>query len=301
MSLLPGQILPPSTPLGHVNEDGTVIIDVNWWLLFYNLCTQSLGIQGGLPASALQAVEATDVDVASVDIPTLARQIANLPMLLPEQDVVPALRDITNALLIAFTQFEDTFSGFANPSAKVGLTAVNGSAATATRSDSAPALDQSISPTWTGTHTFNNNVTVTLDAASYVANSTNTLHAPNYFFERGGTIDAQISTEGTAGGVNTGSAVGDMSVQVRNGGWNVSVNSGTSIALKIAKTTGATTVAGNLSCNNATPPAQVTGWGSPTGASVIANFPGATATLVQCSNVIAKLISDLKAFGLYGA
>jgi hypothetical protein len=43
----------------------------------------------------------------------------------------------------------------ANPSASVGLTAVNGSAATFLRSDGAPVLSQSIVPTWTGAHTFN--------------------------------------------------------------------------------------------------------------------------------------------------
>jgi hypothetical protein len=42
---------------------------------------------------------------------------------------------------------------FANPTAEVGLTAVNGSAVTAMRSDAAPALDQGIIPTWTGIHT----------------------------------------------------------------------------------------------------------------------------------------------------
>lgn len=42
----------------------------------------------------------------------------------------------------------------ANPSANVGLTAVNGSAGTFMRSDGAPALDQSITPTWTGLQTF---------------------------------------------------------------------------------------------------------------------------------------------------
>lgn len=46
------------------------------------------------------------------------------------------------------------FTGFANPSVKVGLTAVNGTLTTALTSDSAPALDQSISPTWTGNHVF---------------------------------------------------------------------------------------------------------------------------------------------------
>ena len=41
-----------------------------------------------------------------------------------------------------------------NPTALVGLTAVNGSSTSGMRADAAPALDQSISPTWTGFHTF---------------------------------------------------------------------------------------------------------------------------------------------------
>lgn len=42
----------------------------------------------------------------------------------------------------------------ANPTALVGLTAVNGSATTWMRSDGAPAIDQTIAPTWTASHTF---------------------------------------------------------------------------------------------------------------------------------------------------
>lgn len=42
----------------------------------------------------------------------------------------------------------------ANPSASVGLSAVNGSASTFMRSDAAPAISQAITPTWTGAHTF---------------------------------------------------------------------------------------------------------------------------------------------------
>jgi hypothetical protein len=42
----------------------------------------------------------------------------------------------------------------ANPTASVGLTAVNGVATTFLRSDGAPALSQAISPTWTGQHIF---------------------------------------------------------------------------------------------------------------------------------------------------
>lgn len=42
----------------------------------------------------------------------------------------------------------------ANPTASVGLSAVNGAAATFLRSDGAPALSQAIVPTWTGVHIF---------------------------------------------------------------------------------------------------------------------------------------------------
>lgn len=42
----------------------------------------------------------------------------------------------------------------ANPSASVGLTAVNGSSASFMRKDGAPPLSQSITPTWTGIHTW---------------------------------------------------------------------------------------------------------------------------------------------------
>lgn len=46
------------------------------------------------------------------------------------------------------------FTGFANPTATIGLAAVNGVATTAMRSDAAPPLSQAIVPTWTGRHTF---------------------------------------------------------------------------------------------------------------------------------------------------
>ncbi len=45
-------------------------------------------------------------------------------------------------------------TGFGNPTAVVRLTAQNGTAVTAMRSDAAPAIDESISPTWTSVHTF---------------------------------------------------------------------------------------------------------------------------------------------------
>lgn len=43
-------------------------------------------------------------------------------------------------------------TGMSNPSAQIGLTAVNGAATTAMRSDAAPALNVGITPTWSGAH-----------------------------------------------------------------------------------------------------------------------------------------------------
>ena len=46
---------------------------------------------------------------------------------------------------------------------------------------------------------------------------------------------------------------------------------------------------------------QLAGWGTPTGAVVVSNFPGATATLIQCSEALAYVIGCLKALGALAA
>lgn len=55
---------------------------------------------------------------------------------------------------------------FANPTASVGLTAVNGSANTPMRSDAAPALSQAITPTWTGLHQWTVSPAVVVSAGN---------------------------------------------------------------------------------------------------------------------------------------
>jgi hypothetical protein len=49
------------------------------------------------------------------------------------------------------------------------------------------------------------------------------------------------------------------------------------------------------------PAATVPGFGTPSGTGVIANFPGASATLAQTSQTVAQLISILKTNGILGA
>lgn len=61
-------------------------------------------------------------------------------------------------------------TGLANPTALVGLTAINGTATTAMRSDAAPALNQAIIPTWTGAHTFTPTAGVAVTINAFTGN-----------------------------------------------------------------------------------------------------------------------------------
>jgi hypothetical protein len=67
----------------------------------------------------------------------------------------------------------------ANPTATIGLAAVNGSAGTFMRSDAAPPLSQAIAPTWTGVHTWtgNQNPIRIADANAFISfyNAANTV------------------------------------------------------------------------------------------------------------------------------
>jgi hypothetical protein len=103
MSLLPGQMLPQTEPLGTVNENGTVTLSTNYWLLFYNLCLQVLGTNNsGLPSSALQELASADTDAIDADAITLRRPVSNLET--RQADYTPSsseLPDIARALLLA--------------------------------------------------------------------------------------------------------------------------------------------------------------------------------------------------------
>jgi hypothetical protein len=81
---------------------------------------------------------------------------------------------------IGFGAIALTAVNFANPTASVGLAAVNGTAVTAMRSDGAPALSQTITPTWTGLHTYTNATrAVLLSSASPILDLNETDGAAN--------------------------------------------------------------------------------------------------------------------------
>lgn len=92
--------------------------------------------------------------------PTAINGVATTAM---RSDGAPAINQTANYswtgthTFIGINFGANAFTGVANPSVTVGLTAKNGAAATAMRSDAAPALDISIIPTWTNQHTFAGN------------------------------------------------------------------------------------------------------------------------------------------------
>lgn len=102
----------------------------------------------------------------------------------------------------------------ANPSASVGLSAVNGSATTFMRSDGAPALSQAITPTWSGAHTFsstvalNGNITVGGSATlgTYLRGNGTTYAASTITL-----ASADFANQGTTTQVLHGNAAGNPS------------------------------------------------------------------------------------------
>lgn len=91
----------------------------------------------------------------------LAAQIVGPPVFTPQMTVSPGFLTVTTGpTSVQDLTINGTCTGcvgaanFANPTGTIGLTTVNGSAVTGIRSDGAPALSQSIVPTWTGVHTF---------------------------------------------------------------------------------------------------------------------------------------------------
>lgn len=121
----------------------------------------------------------------------------------------------------------------------------------------------------------------------------------------------QIISSSAGRNLQTWTVTGGVQLAVFVGASNAQIGTLNSFPLEFFVNTGAPSVTINtngtvsltssLGVNGATPPSQVTGWGTPTGAAKISNFPGASATLVQCSEVIAQILTDLKNIGFYAS
>ncbi len=129
----------------------------------------------------------------------------------------------------------DYVSGLANPTGIIGIAVVNGSATTAMRSDAAPAIDVSISPTWTGTHTFNLGLSASGAAISL---NTNSNFVTN--INTGTSTGAVNIANGSAGGnvISIGNTTGATSTSINAGSGGLNLN--TSAATNETTTLGTT-------------------------------------------------------------
>lgn len=99
----------------------------------------------------------------------------------PNGKAMALLVDGTN-VVDAITYVTGLTTSSANPSATIGLSAVNGSATTFMTSDSAPALSQAIVPTWTGAHiwsaaaTFNGTATFSNASVQFTSTTNPTIN-----------------------------------------------------------------------------------------------------------------------------
>ena len=130
----------------------------------------------------------------------------------------------TGVLSIA-TPGTDYAAGVADPSASIGLNAVNGIANTAMRSDAAPALNVSIIPTWTGAHTWSALGTFNLGLAA-----------------SGGTVNLNAGSDNITN-INTGSSTGAVNIANGSTGGNT---------ISIGNTNGATSLTENVGSGNYT-------------------------------------------------
>lgn len=181
----------------------------------------------------------------------------------------------------------------ANPSGTIGLTAVNGSTGNWMDAGSTPALSPAIAPTWTGTHIFTG-----APADSSVASGVTLGQESN--FPRIEMTSNSAPTNGRKWLFQVDASSGALSIQASNdavnaaGGWINVTRSTTTVT--------GTTISGPVGVNGNSPPAQSTGWGTPTGGSVQNNYAaGVGATLLATSDAVAQIITVLKQVGILGA
>lgn len=192
----------------------------------------------------------------------------------------------------------------ANPTAKVGLAAVNGSASTFMRSDGAPALDQTISPTWTGNHTFTpgSGVAALINAAAnaysvkILGDTNDTSFGLGILNHAGSQVLVLTTVKGWLGsGADTSDAA------IASGGIINFYPGGAASAKMVLSAAGGLATAGGIGFNGNAVATQPTGYGTPTGNARTSSFAASTISLANLAAEVAQMVIDLKTCGIFGA
>lgn len=139
----------------------------------------------------------------------------------------------------------------ANPTATIGLTAVNGSATTFLRSDGAPPLSQAIAPNWSAAHQFSVAGALSASAVSItgapVTGGSGTTTFPLVYINSG-SAPTTFSTSGTLLGLNSPSGFTGSAIDLHlNGGvslFSVNGSGGISTQSTIQASSGSSSIGG---------------------------------------------------------
>lgn len=145
----------PGGPAGPLNPDGT-IPDSQIHFGDPGDPAGPLGGDGKIPADQLPPLQ-HDVGEAANEAAMLALDVEAPAICIRTDFDPPHVFYLTADPATDANNWVDTGEfggGGANPTAMVGITAINGAANTFMRSDAAPAINQGIAPTWTASHVF---------------------------------------------------------------------------------------------------------------------------------------------------
>lgn len=153
----------------HVSgSDFTADLAIPRWMIFSTVNTEVAAAIVYVPSGALNSVtvqaaldeleaEKQPLDATLTSLAALGTAADRLAYTTgintwAETPLTAAARTILDDASVS--AIRTTLEIVANPTGTIGLSAVNGTANTALRSDGAPALSQAIAPTWTALHTF---------------------------------------------------------------------------------------------------------------------------------------------------